>query len=129
MCALDQGGGAKVFVMASSASKTLHFCTTVFPSQKQAEWSDIRNSSWSLSAATGFPVMTQDAVQFSGAVFVVSGRDIPACFTGRRVTPLPVVLSPRPWKRAGKKVSCSNSSAGLSDSGGDLLHECPLLLE
>ena len=60
--------------------------------------------------------MTQDAVQFSGAVIVVYGRDSPACFSGRQVTPLYGALSPNPSKRDGKKVSCSAFSTGLKVS-------------
>ena len=60
--------------------------------------------------------MTQDAIQFSGDVFVVSGRASPACFTGRHVTPLPSVTSPRPWTRADMKVSCSAFSTGTKAS-------------
>ena len=54
--------------------------------------------------------MTQDAIQVSGAVFVESVRASPYFFTGRHVTSLLGVTSTRPWKRAGKKVSCSASS-------------------
>ena len=45
-------------------------------------------------------MITQDAVQFSGAVFFRSGRASPACFMGRQVSPFPRVPSPRPWMRA-----------------------------
>ena len=106
------GDPAKVSARASSASKTPRFRTAVFPSWRQADWSAVRISSWPLSAATRCPVMTQDAVQFSGSVFVVSGRASPACFTGRRVTPLPGVPYPWPWKRAGIRVYCSTCSTG-----------------
>ena len=97
------GGGAKVSTRASSSISTLRFRTNVLPFHGQAEWSAFRNSSWPLSAATRCPVMTQDTVQFLGAVFFGSGRANPAYFTSRRVTPLPGVPSPSPWKRAGKK--------------------------
>ena len=90
--------------------RTLRFHTDILPSWRQAEWSIVRNSSWPLSAATSCPVTTQDVVQFSGAVFVGSGRARPACFTGRRVTPLPNIPSPRPWKRDGIKASHSACS-------------------
>ena len=56
--------------------------------------------------------MTQEAVQFSGGVFVGSRRAIPACFTDRRVTPLPGAPSPNLLNRAGKKVSCGTFSTG-----------------
>ena len=65
-----------------------------------------------LSSASIIPVITQDAVQFSGAVFIGSGRARTVCFMGRRVTPLPVVPSPRPWKRAGMKASLNACSTG-----------------
>ena len=51
-----------------------------------------------------------------GAVLVGSGRDIPACFTGRRVTPSPSVPSPTLWNRDNRKESRSVSSTGLSTS-------------
>ena len=59
----------KVFARASSARRMLRFLTTVLPSRRKAEWSDVRNSYWHLSAATRCPVMTQDAVQFSRDFF------------------------------------------------------------
>ena len=97
------GAPTKVSSWDSFAIRTLS--TNVLPSRRKAERSSVRNSSWTMSAAMRCPVMTQDAVQFSGAVFTGSGRAGPACFTGRRVTPLPSVPSPRPWKRLGVKVS------------------------
>ena len=103
---------AKVFVRYSSTSRTPQFCTSILTSRRQAQWSAIRNSSWPLRAATRCPVMTHEAVQFSRAVFVGSGRSGPACFTGRRVTLLPGVPSPRPWNRAGMKVSRSACYTG-----------------
>ena len=61
-----------------------------------------------LSAATKCPMITEDAVQFSGAVFFGSGRASPACFTGTRVTLLPGALYNNPWNRAGNKVCRRN---------------------
>ena len=61
-------------------------------------------------------MVTQDAVQFLGAVFVGSGRASPAYFTGRRLTPLPGAPSTNPWNRVSKKVSCSAFSTGLKAS-------------
>ena len=51
--------------------------------------------------------MTQDAVQFSGDVWIGSGRANPDCLTGRRVTPLCGTPFPSPSNNAGKKVSLS----------------------
>ena len=65
-----------------------------------------------LSAATSYPVMTQDAIQFSGAANVGSGMAIPACFTGRPVTPHSGAPSPSPSNNANKKVSRSAFSTG-----------------
>ena len=56
--------------------------------------------------------MTQDAVQFSGAVFIGSDRASTDCFNGRHVNPLPDVTSHSTWKRASKKVLRSTSSIG-----------------
>ena len=64
---------ARVSARASSALRTLRFCTYDLPSQMQAEWSAVRNSSWPQSAATRCPVMTQDAFQFSGLFLLVQG--------------------------------------------------------
>ena len=55
-------------------------------------------------------------VQFSGAVFVGSGRASTTCFICRRLTPLHGVPSPRPWKRAGMKVYCRACSTGTKAS-------------
>ena len=101
-----------VAVRSSSAHYALRLRTAVHPYWRQAKWSAVRNSTWPLSAATRCPVMTQDAVQFSGAVSVGYGRDSPAYFTGRRVTPLYGPPSPNPSKRAGKKVSRRAFSIG-----------------
>ena len=51
--------------------------------------------------------MTQESVQFSGVVFFVSRRASTAYFTGGRVTPLPGIPSPKPWKRDGMNESMS----------------------
>ena len=106
------GGPAKVSDRSSSTSKTIRFRITVLPFRRQAEWSAVWNSSCPLSAATRCPVMTQDAVHFSGAIFFGSGRCSPACFNARCVTPLPGAPSPRPWERVVNKVYCSAYSTG-----------------
>ena len=105
-------GPAKLSARASSVSRTLRFYTAVLPYWRQAEWSAVQNSSYPLSTVTRCPVMTQDAVRFSGAVFVRSGRASSASFTGRQMNPLPGVTSTRPCKRAGMKVSRRTCSAG-----------------
>ena len=104
------GAPDMVSARSSSSSRTLRLRTAVRPSRRQAKWSAVRKSSWPLSATTRRPVMKQDAAQLSGAVFVGSCRNSPACFSGRRVTLLPGAPSPKPWKRAGKKFSYSASS-------------------
>ena len=60
---------------------------------------------WPLRATTRFPVITQDAVQFSGAVSTGSGMASPACFTGSQVFSLVGSPSVSPRKRAGRKTS------------------------
>ena len=64
---------ASVATSASSAHFWLGRRTAVRPSRRQAEWSAVRNSTCPLSAVKRCPVMTQDAVHFSGAVWVGSG--------------------------------------------------------
>ena len=126
MCVLDRAP-ASVSTRAFSSSRALQFRTEVLRSWRQAEWSAVRKSSLPQSAATSFPVMTQEAAQLSGAVFFGSGRSSPACFTGRHVTPFPGVPSSNPWKRSG--MTLFHQANGVFDSGGDLLHKFPLLLE
>ena len=92
---------------ASSVSCALRRQTAVRPSRRQAEWSAVRNPTWPLSAATRCPVTKQDAVQFSGTVFIESIRASLAYFTGRRVNLCSSEPYHSPSKRAGKKVSCS----------------------
>ena len=106
------GAPSRVSARASSASRTLRFRTAVLPSWRQTEWSAVRNSSWPLSAGTRCPVVTQDAVQFSGDILVGSWSSSPACFTGRHVITLPGVPSPRPWNRAVMKASRSACTVG-----------------
>ena len=103
---------ARVSARASSALRMLRFCTAVLSYWRQAEWYAVWTSSWPLSAATICPMMSQEAVQFSEAFLVILGRARNACFTGRRVTPLPGVSSPRTWKRAGMKAPPSACSTG-----------------
>ena len=81
----------------------IRFRTSVRPFWRQTDWFAVQKSTCPMSAATRWPVMTQDAIQFSGAVFVGSGRSIPACFTIRRVTPLPVPPLPGPRKGPARK--------------------------
>ena len=63
-------------------------------------------------AATRCPVMTQNAVQFSGEVWDGSGRANPECLTGTLVTPLSGTPSPSYLNNAGTKVSLSSFSTG-----------------
>ena len=87
------------YIVAASVSSARFWPrrrTAVRPSRRQAEWSTVRNSTWPLSAATRCPVMTQDAIQFSWAVWDGSGRENPACLTGRWVTPVGTKLGGRP---------------------------------
>ena len=97
---------------ASSTCRALRFRTSVRTSWRQSKWSAVQNSTWPLSDVTRYPLMTQDAAQFSGAVIFGSGRASPACFTGRRVTPLSGAPPPNPLKRAGKTVSRRALSTG-----------------
>ena len=90
--------------------------TAVRPSWRQVEWSAVRNSNWPLSAATRCPVITQDAVQFSGAVWEGSGSANPACLNGRRVTPRSGTPLPSPSNNAGTKVSFRAVSPGQKAS-------------
>ena len=94
------------------AFATLFLLTAALPSQRQSTWSAVRNVTWTLSADTRCPVMTQDVCQLSGAVRVGSGRAIPACFTGRRVIALPGAPSPTPWKSSGMNAVLISSSTG-----------------
>ena len=52
---------------------------------RHAVWSAVQNVVWPLRTEMMCPVMTQDAVQFSGAVSTGSGMASLACFTGRQV--------------------------------------------
>ena len=61
-------------------------------------------------------MITQDAVQYSGAVRVGSVRASPTCFTGRRVTPCSDAPSPSPSNIIVTKVSRSAFSKGLKAS-------------
>ena len=61
------------------------------------------------SAATRWPVLTQDAVQLSLGVWVGLGRSIPDWLIGIAVMFLPGILDVSPWKRAMRNVSCSSS--------------------
>ena len=88
---------------ASSARWALRFKTVLRLYQRQAEWSTVQKSTWPLSAATRYIVMTQYTVQFSGAVIIGTRRDSTTCFTGRQVTPLYGAPSPNPLKRGIKK--------------------------
>ena len=85
LCACWTGGPSSAAVNAASA-RCFPLCRTASrPSPRQAVWSAVRNAAWPLRAATRCPVITQDAVQFSGAVWTGSGMASPACFTGRQV--------------------------------------------
>ena len=103
--ACKTGEPSSAAVRASSARCCPRRLTTVQPSRRQAEWSAIRKSTCPLSHATKFTVMTQDAIQFSGAVWEGSVRANPACFTGRQVTPFSSTPSHSPSKNADTKVS------------------------
>ena len=65
------GAPAKISDRASSASRTLSFRTAILPSWSQAEWSAVRNFSWTLSTATRCPVMTPDAVILYTLYFIL----------------------------------------------------------
>ena len=69
---------ARVSSSASSDHLVFRFCTSSLPSLRNAACSAVLNSSWPLSADMRCPVMTQDALQFSGAVSVGYGRARPA---------------------------------------------------
>ena len=106
------GASSSVATSAYYSLCWLRYQTAVQNSWKQAEWSAIRNSTWPLRAATRCPLMTQDAIQFSGDVWFGSGRFNPACFTGRRATPLSGAPSPSSLDKSGRKVSHSALSTG-----------------
>ena len=74
--------------------------------------------------------MTQEDVQFSGAVCVGSVRAYPACLIGRRVTLLSGTPSPSSSNKASTKVSLSafSTKPKVANAQGNLLHKCPLLL-
>ena len=80
---------ARVSTSASSDLLTFRFHTSSLHSLIGYLWSTVLNSSWPLSAAVIFPVMTQESVQFSVSFSVGSGRSILSCFNGRRVAPAP----------------------------------------
>ena len=86
------------------------------PSQRQAKWSTVLNSACPLSAVTKCPVITQDVVQFSGAVWEGSGRASPVCLTGSQATPRSGTPSRRPLNNTGTKVSLNASSTGPKES-------------
>ena len=88
------GAPAMVGARASSVRCALRFRTTFRCSWRQDGWSAVRNYTWLLRAATRCPVITQDAVQFSGAISVGYERASPACFTVRRVNHLSSAPSP-----------------------------------
>ena len=90
----DNWAGALTRVSYSASSDRLAFrlCNSSLPYLRNLAWHDALNSSWTLSAATRCPVMTQDDFQLSGAASVGSGRSRPACFTGKRVTTCPGFL-------------------------------------
>ena len=114
--AFKTGGPSSAAVRASSARICPRLLTSVQSSRRQAEWSAVRNSTWPLSAATKCSVITQGAVQFSGAIWEGLGRASPACLTGRWVTPRPGTPYRRPSNNAGTKVSFTASSTGPNDS-------------
>ena len=74
---------ARVSAIASSYRLAFRFRTYSLLSLINLVWSASLNSSWPMIAATRFPLMTQDAVHFSGAFSVGSGRVKPPCFSGR----------------------------------------------
>ena len=110
--------GAPISVSSSASSNRLAllFHTYSIPSIRYVAWSTILNSYYNLSAVTRFPVMTQDAVQFSGAVFVGYGNSRHTGFTGRLATPRPGVPSPTPWKRDSMNKSLSAFLTGQKAS-------------
>ena len=110
--ACNTGSTSSAAVISFSARICPRLLTAVRPSQRQAEWSAVRNYTWPLSSATKCPVTTQDAVQFSGAVWVGLGRASPACLTGRWVIPRSGTPSRRPLYNAGTKIYLSTTSTG-----------------
>ena len=94
LCANWAGSLFRVPINAFSGCLAFCFHTSSLPSLRNLAWYAVLNSSWPLSGATRFPVMTHDDVQFSGAVIFRSVRARPACFTGRRVSPRPGIPSP-----------------------------------
>ena len=112
----ETGAPSSAAVRASSACRFPLCQTTVRTSWRQAKWSSVRNPTWTLSAATKCPVTTQDAVQFSGAVWVGLLRANTACLTGRRVNPHSVIPSRSPSNNANTKVSFSAVSTGTKAS-------------
>ena len=69
---------SRVSASASSDHLALHFRNSSLPSLINAEWSTVLNSSCPLSAVDRCPVMTQDALKFSGAINVGYGMARPA---------------------------------------------------
>ena len=70
----------RVSASASYGRRTFRFRASYLPSLTIVTWYAVLISSWPLSAAKRFPVMTQDAVKFSRAVSIRSRRDSPAYF-------------------------------------------------
>ena len=106
------GSLTMVSARAYSARCALRLQTAVRPYWRQAKWSAVWNYTCPLSTVTRCPVMTQDAIQFSGAVSVGYGRASPACFTDRQVTLRSGAPSPSPSKISDKKVSRIKFSTG-----------------
>ena len=63
--------------------------THPWPFWNITQWSAVSSSSHTWSDATSCSLMTLVTVKFYGDILVVSGIAIPACFTGRQVTPAP----------------------------------------
>ena len=96
----------RVSTSASSDRPAFRFRTSSLPYLRNLAWYTFLKSSWPLISTTRCPMMTQDVVQLSGATSVWSGRDIPTCFTGSKVTPRPGITFPTPLKSSGMISFC-----------------------
>ena len=89
LCANWAGSLFRVPINAFSGCLAFCFHTSSLPSLRNLAWYAVLNSSWPLSGATRFPVMTHDDVQFSGAVIFRAGGHPPASETGGSGPPRP----------------------------------------
>ena len=110
---------------SSSARRTLRFCTSNIPSWRYVEWSAVRISSWPLRTTTRCPVITQDAVQFSGAVFQVWEGQARLFHGQAGDSPTRCSLSEalEEVRNEGVPQYLFHWKKGIPNVGGDLLHE------